>query len=158
MLEGRHPETMLRDLGKLVSEGWETKRQLSTAVTLPQIDATYDAAMRLRRLWRRTLPQQAAAGPYNGAWWRGAKIMTLGQKSFVEISLEDHGAGIIGGLILKIFVVGCCDRLHRNRVRMTKRALITGITGSGRLTSPGLPSPAYRLGNPRHASLAESSG
>jgi D-glycero-alpha-D-manno-heptose-7-phosphate kinase len=27
LLEGRDPETMLRDLGKLVSEGWETKRR-----------------------------------------------------------------------------------------------------------------------------------
>src|SRR5208282_3358699 len=47
LLEGRNPESMLRDFGKLVSEGWETKRRLSTAVTLPKIDATYDEAMRL---------------------------------------------------------------------------------------------------------------
>ncbi len=41
------PNSMLSDLGKLVSEGWETKRRLSTSVTLPQIDEAYDEAMRL---------------------------------------------------------------------------------------------------------------
>ena len=97
LLEGRDPETMLRDLGKLVSEGWETKRRLSTDVTLPQIDATYDEAMRLG----------AYGGKLCGAGGGGfllfmapdhvqAKMIeTFGQKSFVKISLEDHGAGII---------------------------------------------------------------
>ena len=96
MLEGRDPETMLRDLGDFVSEGWEAKRD-STSVSLPQIDATYDEAMRLG----------AYGGKLCGAGGGGfllfmapehvqAKMIeTFGQKSFVKICLEDNGAGII---------------------------------------------------------------
>ena len=97
LLEGTDPESMLRDLGKLVSEGWETKQRLSTAITLPKIDAAYDEAMRLG----------AYGGKLCGAGGGGfllfmapdhvqAKLVdTFGQKSFVKISLEDHGAGVI---------------------------------------------------------------
>ena len=97
VLEGRNPETMLRHLGKLVSEGWEAKRQFSTSVSLPKIDATYDEAMRLG----------AYGGKLCGAGGGGfllfmapdhvqsKMIETFGQKSFVKICLEDHGAGII---------------------------------------------------------------
>ena len=88
---------MLSDLGKLVSEGWETKRRLSTSVTLPQIDAAYDEAMRLG----------AYGGKLCGAGGGGfllfmapdhvqsKMIETFGHKSFVKISLEDAGASII---------------------------------------------------------------
>ena len=97
VLEGRNSETMLCDLGKLVSQGWEAKRRLSTSVSLPKIDATYDEAMRLG----------AYGGKLCGAGGGGfllfmapehvqAKMVeTFGQKSFVKICLEDHGAGII---------------------------------------------------------------
>jgi D-glycero-alpha-D-manno-heptose-7-phosphate kinase len=97
LLEGRNPDAMLREFGELVSEGWETKRRLSTSVTLPQIDATYDQAMRLG----------AYGGKLCGAGGGGfllfmapdhvqlKMIETFGQKSFVKICLEDHGAGII---------------------------------------------------------------
>jgi D-glycero-alpha-D-manno-heptose-7-phosphate kinase len=97
LLEGRDPKSMLHDFGELISEGWETKRRLSTAVTLPQIDAAYDEAMRLG----------AYGGKLCGAGGGGfllfmapdhvqAKMIeTFGQKSFVKISLEDYGAGII---------------------------------------------------------------
>jgi D-glycero-alpha-D-manno-heptose-7-phosphate kinase len=97
LLEGKNPEAMLRDLGNLVSEGWETKRRLSTSVSLPQIDATYDEAMRLG----------AYGGKLCGAGGGGfllfmapehvqtKMIERFGQKSFVKIALEDNGAGII---------------------------------------------------------------
>jgi D-glycero-alpha-D-manno-heptose-7-phosphate kinase len=97
LLEGRNPEAMLSDLGKLVSEGWETKRRLSSSVTLPQIDATYDEAMRLG----------AYGGKLCGAGGGGfllfmapdhvqsKMIEMFGHKSFVKISLEDAGASII---------------------------------------------------------------
>jgi D-glycero-alpha-D-manno-heptose-7-phosphate kinase len=64
---------------------------------LPQIDATYEEAMRLG----------AYGGKLCGAGGGGfllfmapdhvqaRMIETFGQKSFVKISLEDHGAGII---------------------------------------------------------------
>ena len=97
VLEGRNPEAMLRDLGKLVSEGWEAKRRFSSSVSLPKIDAAYDEAMRLG----------AYGGKLCGAGGGGfllfmapqhvqAKMIeTFGQKSFVKICLEDQGAGII---------------------------------------------------------------
>ena len=97
VLEGRDPEIMLRELGRLVSEGWEAKRRFSTSVSLPKIDATYDEAMRLG----------AYGGKLCGAGGGGfllfmapqhvqAKMIeTFGQKSFVKICLEDYGAGII---------------------------------------------------------------
>jgi D-glycero-alpha-D-manno-heptose-7-phosphate kinase len=97
VLEGKNPETMLSDLGKLVSEGWETKRRFSTSVTLPQIDEAYDEAMRLG----------AYGGKLCGAGGGGfmlfmapdyvqAKMIeTFGEKSFVKIALEDAGASII---------------------------------------------------------------
>ena len=132
MLEGRDPETMLRDLGKLVSEGWETKRRFSTSVTLPQIDAAYDEAMRLG----------AYGGKLCGAGGGGfllfmapdhvqAKMIeTFGQKSFVKISLGGSRAlgssadniEIYSSQVAAIAFIG-------TREKMTERALITGITG-----------------------------
>ena len=47
LLESANAERMLTDFGKLAREGWETKRKLSSAVTLPEIDSIYDEAMRL---------------------------------------------------------------------------------------------------------------
>ena len=97
LLEGRNPEAMLSDLGKLVSEGWETKRRFSSSVTLPQIDEAYDEAMRLG----------AYGGKLCGAGGGGfmlfmapdhvqAKMIEkFGEKSFVKIALEDAGASII---------------------------------------------------------------
>jgi D-glycero-alpha-D-manno-heptose-7-phosphate kinase len=97
LLEGKNPEAMLSDLGKLVSEGWETKRRFSTSVTLPQIDEAYEEAMRLG----------AYGGKLCGAGGGGfllfmapdrvqsKMIEKFGEKSFVKISLEDAGASII---------------------------------------------------------------
>jgi D-glycero-alpha-D-manno-heptose-7-phosphate kinase len=45
-------ETMLRKLGELLHEGWQLKKSLSSRITTPQIDATYEKAM--------------AAGAYGG--------------------------------------------------------------------------------------------
>ena len=87
------PKPCFRDLGKLVSEGWETKRRFSTSVTLPQIDEAYDEAMRLG----------AYGGKLCGAGGGGfllfmapdhvqAKMIEkFGEKSFVKIALEDSG-------------------------------------------------------------------
>jgi D-glycero-alpha-D-manno-heptose-7-phosphate kinase len=97
VLEGRNPDTMLRDLGRLVSEGWEAKRKFSTSVTLPQIDEAYEEAMSLG----------AYGGKLCGAGGGGfllfmapdhvqAKMIEkFGEKSFVKICLEDQGASII---------------------------------------------------------------
>jgi D-glycero-alpha-D-manno-heptose-7-phosphate kinase len=97
LLESANAERMLVDFGKLLSEGWETKRKLSTAVSLPEIDGIYDEAMRLG----------AYGGKLCGAGGGGfllfmapphvqAKIReTFGAKNFVKIALEDAGAQII---------------------------------------------------------------
>ena len=44
VLERPDPAVMLADLGAMLHEGWETKKQLSPAVTNPGIDALYEAA------------------------------------------------------------------------------------------------------------------
>ena len=74
-----------------------SKAKFSTSVSLPKIDAIYDEAMRLG----------AYGGKLCGAGGGGfllfmvpehvqAKMIeTFGQKSFVKICLEDHGAEII---------------------------------------------------------------
>lgn len=45
VLEGDDPELMLRDFGAMMHEGWEIKRKLSGRISLPEIDALYDAAL-----------------------------------------------------------------------------------------------------------------
>lgn len=45
VLEGEDPETLLRDFGAMMHEGWQTKRSLSSGVSNPQIDSLYDAAL-----------------------------------------------------------------------------------------------------------------
>jgi D-glycero-alpha-D-manno-heptose-7-phosphate kinase len=96
LLEGRDADIMLRDFGKLVSEGWETKRRLSSAVSLPKIDEIYDEAMRLG----------AFGGKLCGAGGGGfllfmapehvqAKMIErFGKRNFVKIALEDSGAQV----------------------------------------------------------------
>lgn len=97
LLEGRNPEAMLCDLGKLVSEGWETKRRLSTSVSLPKIDEAYDQAMRLGAYGGKLCG--AGGGGFllfmAPAHVQAKMIETFGHKSFVKISLEDAGASII---------------------------------------------------------------
>lgn len=97
LLESANVEAMLRDFGKLLSAGWETKRNLSTFVTLPRIDEIYDEAMRLG----------AYGGKLCGAGGGGFMVFlasdqvqakmaeTFGYKNFVKISVEDDGAQII---------------------------------------------------------------
>jgi D-glycero-alpha-D-manno-heptose-7-phosphate kinase len=45
VLEGSDPETMLKEFGAMMHEGWQTKKRLSDRVSSPQIDAIYDAAL-----------------------------------------------------------------------------------------------------------------
>ncbi len=44
VLEGNDPETLLQEFGRMLHDGWETKKRLSSRVSSPQIDALYDAA------------------------------------------------------------------------------------------------------------------
>lgn len=96
LLESADSARMLRDFGKLLSEGWETKRKLSASVSTPAIDEIYAKAIRLG----------AYGGKLCGAGGGGfllfmapphvqLKIRTaFGAKNFVKIALEDEGAQI----------------------------------------------------------------
>lgn len=97
VLQMSDPEKMLREFGKLISAGWETKRRLSPNVSTPRIDDIYEAAM--------------AAGAYGGKLCGAGgggfilfsappaaqkKIKDLvGADNFVKIRTEDEGARII---------------------------------------------------------------
>lgn len=45
VLEGDNPETMLREFGAMMHEGWQIKKQLSQQVSSPQIDEIYESAL-----------------------------------------------------------------------------------------------------------------
>lgn len=45
VLESEDPEQMLIEFGRMMHEGWMTKRALSSGVSSPEIDALYDAAI-----------------------------------------------------------------------------------------------------------------
>jgi D-glycero-alpha-D-manno-heptose-7-phosphate kinase len=97
LLESSDAERMLKDFGRLLSEGWETKRKLSASVSLPAIDEIYDEAMRLG----------AYGGKLCGAGGGGFLLFSasprvqekirekFGAKNFVKIAMEDAGAQII---------------------------------------------------------------
>jgi D-glycero-alpha-D-manno-heptose-7-phosphate kinase len=44
VLEGDDPDNLLNVFGAMLHDGWETKKRLSSKVSLPHIDALYDAA------------------------------------------------------------------------------------------------------------------
>ena len=45
VLEGDEPDSMLKEFGAMMHEGWQTKRKLSSGVSTPEIDALYDGAL-----------------------------------------------------------------------------------------------------------------
>jgi D-glycero-alpha-D-manno-heptose-7-phosphate kinase len=97
VLQQQDPDVMLREFGRLISAGWETKRGFSPHVSTPRIDEIYDAAM--------------AAGAYGGKLCGAGgggfllfsapinaqeKIKSLvGSDNFVKIQTEDEGARIV---------------------------------------------------------------
>jgi D-glycero-alpha-D-manno-heptose-7-phosphate kinase len=97
ILEGTDPDTMLKDFGRLVSEGWETKKTLSTAITNAGIDEIYDTAMK----------SGAYGGKLCGAGGGGFLMFLapahtqriiqdkFGKSAFIKIAMEDDGARII---------------------------------------------------------------
>lgn len=97
ILEGNDSQRALMDLGKLISEGWMTKRSLSPAVSSARIDDIYETAMSLG----------GYGGKLCGAGGGGfmlflasehvqAKLRErFGEKNFVKISTEDNGASIV---------------------------------------------------------------
>lgn len=97
LLEGSKPEAMLRDFGALLSDGWETKRRLSTAISNQRVDDIYSEGMR----------QGAYGGKLCGAGGGGFFMFmappetqiklkeTFGASNFVKIAMSDEGAQIV---------------------------------------------------------------
>ncbi|WP_407049803.1 hypothetical protein [Methyloraptor flagellatus] len=97
VLEGNDPDRMLTELGRLLDDGWQTKRSLSSAISTPRIDEIYDTAKSLG----------AFGGKLCGAGGGGFMLFlapkhaqqkmleTFGQKHFVKIATEDSGAAIV---------------------------------------------------------------
>ncbi len=97
LLESGKLETGMKEFGKLLSDGWETKRKLSSAVTNARIDEIYEAGMRAG----------AYGGKLCGAGGGGFMLFlapehaqealrqTFGAENCVKIATEDEGAKII---------------------------------------------------------------
>ena len=96
LLETDNSDRLLRDFGRLVSDGWETKRRLSASISNARIDEIYETGMRLG----------AYGGKLCGAGGGGfflfmapenvqAKLAeTFGESNFVKIAMEDNGATV----------------------------------------------------------------
>lgn len=97
ILERTDPGSMLTDFGALLSEGWATKRTLSSAVSSDRIDAVFEAGMKAG----------AYGGKLCGAGGGGFFLFlappdaqarlreVFGERNFVKIAAADDGAQIL---------------------------------------------------------------
>jgi D-glycero-alpha-D-manno-heptose-7-phosphate kinase len=97
LLEGDDPESLLRDFGAMIHEGWQTKRKLSSGVSNPEIDALYDHA----------LGAGALGGKLCGAGGGGFLLMVvppenrrkfdeaLRRQNIIPIGMDRHGSVIL---------------------------------------------------------------
>ena len=97
VLESRNSDAMLRDFGRLLNEGWEIKRKLSSSISSPAIDELYDEALRLG----------AYGGKLCGAGSGGFMLFLASEavqdklkerfkpQNFVKVMIEDSGAQIL---------------------------------------------------------------
>lgn len=97
ILERTDTASVLTDFGALLSEGWKTKRTLSSAVSNDHIDAIFDAGMKAG----------AYGGKLCGAGGGGFFLFlappeaqarlreTFGERNFVKIEASDDGAQIL---------------------------------------------------------------
>lgn len=84
-LESCDPEKMLKDFGAMMHEGWQTKRKLSTGVSLPEIDSLYEAA----------LSAGAIGGKLCGAGGGGFLLMVVPPECRVSFNERMSGACLI---------------------------------------------------------------
>jgi D-glycero-alpha-D-manno-heptose-7-phosphate kinase len=98
VLEGTDPETMLKDFSALMTEGWQTKRSLSSRVTSAQIDHLYEAS----------IEAGALAGKLCGAGGGGFLLMIVppsAREHFNEVMSGAHlvqvGLDRFGSVILR---------------------------------------------------------
>jgi D-glycero-alpha-D-manno-heptose-7-phosphate kinase len=99
VLECDDPRRMVGDLGRMLHEGWMTKRQLSSRVSTPEIDSLYAAA----------LEGGAQGGKLCGAGSGGFLLLavlpenrprltdTLGRDRLVSIGVDTQGSTILYG-------------------------------------------------------------
>ncbi|MDE3074327.1 MAG: GHMP kinase [Chloroflexota bacterium] len=99
VLEGSDPERMLNDLGRMMHEGWLTKRRLSSRVSSSEIDQLYEAAM----------ANGALGGKLCGAGGGGFLLMVvpserqqgvlaaLPSTQVVRLGIDPHGSTILHG-------------------------------------------------------------
>ena len=97
VLEGRDPDSMLRDFGAMMHEGWMIKRRLSSKVSTAAIDALYEQAR----------GAGALGGKLCGAGGGGFLLMVVppdGRAHFasalaptviIPVGLDTHGSTII---------------------------------------------------------------
>lgn len=97
ILEGDHPDQMLRDLGQLLNDGWRVKRSLSDKVSSAQIDEIFEVGVSLGAYGGKL------CGAGNGGFFlflaapeAQKKIAArFGRENIVKISIEDEGAKIL---------------------------------------------------------------
>lgn len=99
LLEADNAETMLSDFGRMMHEGWETKRKLSASVSSPDIDALYAHAME----------SGALGGKLCGAGGGGFLLMVVPPKNrerfaasmrkntVIPIEMDAQGAVVVNG-------------------------------------------------------------
>jgi D-glycero-alpha-D-manno-heptose-7-phosphate kinase len=99
VLEGDNPDSLIKDFGEMMHEGWMTKRKLSSRVSNPEIDALYDHAMR----WG------AHGGKLCGAGGGGFLLMVVPKQArqrfeeavrptlTIPVGLDTHGSVILHG-------------------------------------------------------------
>jgi D-glycero-alpha-D-manno-heptose-7-phosphate kinase len=99
LLECTDPEAMMRDFGRMLHEGWMTKKRLSSNVSSQRIDALYSAA----------LAAGALGGKLCGAGGGGFLLLvvppndqarlasTLSPARMINIDLDTQGSTIIYG-------------------------------------------------------------
>lgn len=97
LLESHHAESVLTDLGKMIDDGWQTKRSLSPNVSSPAIDAIYEAATKAGALGGKL------CGAGGGGFFllivpqeRKAKVaQALGERELIPIRMDDGGSVIV---------------------------------------------------------------
>lgn len=99
VLEGPDPERMLTDFGRMMGEGWQTKRKLSQKVSSPEIDALYENA----------LAAGALGGKLCGAGGGGFLLVVvpphkmsafkdcMRSQRLIPINMDHHGSTILTG-------------------------------------------------------------
>ncbi len=99
VLEGNDPARMMADFGAMLHEGWQTKKQLSSKITNPQIDELYAAAREAGALGGKL------CGAGNGGFLlvlvppeQVARFRErMGRTPVVQVAQDTLGASIVSG-------------------------------------------------------------